>query len=107
MCRSEDGRLIEEDSIRRRSSGSTAALEVYKRLHSNGRIMVCEAREQHCSTMEEGFVGRSTRGHSKGGLRERLLAMFGRLGNPEDGRRYLATAAVSSPLLYSAIKLIT
>ena len=77
-----------------RPASPAQSLEVYKRNYSNGRIMVCEAREQHCSVMKEGFAGRPNRERTKAVLRDSLEDVFGRLGNQEHGRKYLVAATV-------------
>ena len=64
-------------------------LEVYKRHESNGRLMVCEAREQHCSSSVKDFMGEQTGLSGIEELKEELLRIIGHLG---EGSRELARA---------------
>lgn len=71
-------------------------LEVYKRHESNGRLMVCEAREQHCSMSVEEFMGEQTGLRGIEELKAELLDILGFLsgGNKERARADLKVATV-------------
>ena len=71
-------------------------LEVYKRHESNGRLMVCEAREEHCSKSVTGFVGEPTGLRGMADLKAALMRMMGHLGNsgPERAKADLKVVTV-------------
>ena len=87
--------MLDDKTHSKRSPSPTSSLEVYKRHKSNGRVMVCEAREQHLSTLKDGFAARHTGGFTKQDLRNELLQILGKFGSSLHSRSYLAVAAVS------------
>ena len=62
------------------SPPSCPELEVYKRHESNGRLMVSEAREQHCSSTVTEFLGERTGLRGIVELKAELLRILGHLG---------------------------
>ena len=62
-----------------RQTPPSPELEVYKRHESNGRLMVCEAREEHCSNTVTSFVGERTGLRCMAELKAELLRILGQL----------------------------
>ncbi len=79
-----------------KSSTPCPDLEVYKRHESNGRLMVCEAREQHCSVSVKEFMGERTGLRGMEELKAELLETIGYLGggDKEQARAGLKVATV-------------
>ncbi len=61
-------------------SPTSPELEIYRRHESNGRLMVCEAREEHCSNTVTNFVGELTGLINMADLKAELMRILGELG---------------------------
>ena len=85
-------------------STSRPDLEVYKRHESNGRLMVCEAREQHCSLSVKEFMGEQTGLMSIAELKTELLETLRYLGggDMEQARAGLKVVTVGSALAHTS-----